>query len=157
MNAVTKEQLKFRTMKHADVDELMEIEPRAYTIAWSEGIVRDCIQAGYECQIARLDGELVAYAFASIAAGEAHLLNITVKPEMQGLGFGRRMLLHMLDLIQAQHVDTVYLEVRPSNKPARKLYRSVGFDQIGIRKGYYPDPQGREDAMVYQLLMFDAV
>jgi len=135
----------------------MLIELRAYTIPWSEGIIRDCIQAGYECQVARLDGEIVAYAFASIAAGESHLLNITVKPEVQGLGFGRRMLFHMLDLIQAQHVDTVYLEVRPSNKAARKLYRSVGFEQIGIRKGYYPDPQGREDAMVYQLLMFDGV
>ncbi|MDH5182877.1 MAG: ribosomal protein S18-alanine N-acetyltransferase [Gammaproteobacteria bacterium] len=157
MNAVTKEQLIFKTIKHSDVEEMMLIELRAYTIPWSEGIIRDCIQAGYECQVARLDGEIVAYAFASIAAGESHLLNITVKPEVQGLGFGRRMLFHMLDLIQAQHVDTVYLEVRPSNKAARKLYRSVGFEQIGIRKGYYPDPQGREDAMVYQLLMFDGV
>lgn len=157
MNAITKEQLIFRTMKQSDVEEMMLIEPRAYTVPWSEGIIRDCIQAGYECQVARLDCAIVAYAFASIAAGESHLLNITVKPEMQGQGYGRRMLLHMLDLIQAQHVDTVYLEVRPSNKPARKLYRSVGFDQIGIRRGYYPDPQGREDAMVYQLLIFDAV
>lgn len=157
MNAITKEQMIFKVMKQSDVEEMLQIEPRAYSIPWSEGIIRDCIQAGYECHVARLEGEIVAYAFASFAAGEAHLLNITVKPEMQGLGFGRRMLLHILDLIQAQHVDTVYLEVRPSNKAARKLYRSVGFEQIGIRKGYYPDPQGREDAMVYQLLMFDGV
>lgn len=157
MNAITQEQLIFKTMKHSDVEELMEIEQRAYVIPWSAGIVRDCIQMGYECQVARVQGEIVAYAFASIGAGEAHLLNITVKPELQGQGLGRRMLLQMLDLIQAQHVDTVYLEVRPSNKAARKLYRSIGFNQIGVRKGYYPDPKGREDAYVYQLLLFDAV
>ncbi|MBD3609912.1 MAG: ribosomal protein S18-alanine N-acetyltransferase [Gammaproteobacteria bacterium] len=157
MSAVAQEELEFKRMTPADVKEVMSIEVRCYPVPWTEGIVRDCINVGYECRVARLNDEIVAYSFVSIAAGEAHLLNLTIKPEMQGQGYGRRMLGYMLHLIQERLVDTVYLEVRPSNKVARELYRSVGFVQIGIRKNYYPDPGGREDAMVYQLLLYDAV
>jgi ribosomal-protein-alanine N-acetyltransferase len=157
MNAITREELEFKRMSPADVKEVMAIEVRAYPVPWTEGIMRDCLHVGYECQVARLGGEIVAYSFMSVAANEAHLLNITVKPELQGQGYGRRMALHMLDLAQEKLADTVYLEVRPSNKSARALYRSLGFHQIGRRKDYYPDPKGREDALVYSLLLVHPV
>jgi ribosomal-protein-alanine N-acetyltransferase len=157
MNAVTHEELEFKRMSPADIKEVMAIEVRAYPVPWTEGIMRDCLHVGYECQVARLGDRIVAYSFMSIAVNEAHLLNITVAPELQGQGYGRRMALHMLDLAQDKLADTVYLEVRPSNKAARALYRSLGFVQIGRRKDYYPDPRGREDALVYSLLLVDPV
>lgn len=157
MSAVPQDKPVFRRMSPADVKEVMTIEVRAYPIPWTEGIMRDCLNVGYDCQVARLRGEIVAYSFMSVAAHEAHLLNITVKPELQGKGFGRLMAQHMLEVAQDKQVDTVYLEVRPSNKAARGLYRSLGFMQIGRRKDYYPDPKGREDALVYSLLLMHPV
>ncbi|MBD3669856.1 MAG: ribosomal protein S18-alanine N-acetyltransferase [Gammaproteobacteria bacterium] len=157
MNAVTHEELQFSHMRPSDVKEVMATEVRAYPTPWTEGIVRDCISVGYDCQVARLGGEIVAYAFMSVALNEAHLLNLTVKPDLQGQGYGRRMLLHMLDRAETRQADTVFLEVRPSNRVARQLYRSLGFHQIGRRKNYYPDPNGREDALVYSLILVDVV
>jgi ribosomal-protein-alanine N-acetyltransferase len=140
-----------RAMAVPDVPTVAGIEQQAYPAAqaWAEGIFRDCLRVGYLCQVLEVDAVLVGYGILSIAAGEAHLLNVCVAPDHQGQGFGRLLVEHMLDLADRYKAQTVYLEVRPSNTSARALYKSLGFRRIGVRKSYYPALPGepREDAI----------
>ena len=84
----------------------------------------------------------------SVAAGEAHLLNLCVHPNAQHLGYGRRLLNALLMKAADADADRVFLEVRPSNEIALQLYRSVGFERIGMRPAYYQAEYGREDAVI---------
>jgi ribosomal-protein-alanine N-acetyltransferase len=139
----------FRPMLYADVKEVLAIERRVYDFAWTEGILRDCLRAGYHCRVLETPhGFIQAYAVMSAAVGEAHLLNLCVRPESQGRGLSRRMLDHLLEWARSQQVKTVFLEVRLSNTRAVQLYASAGFCEVGLRLGYYPSANGREDALV---------
>lgn len=140
-----------RPMRQADVPDVMAIEVRAYSSPWTEGIFRDCLHVGYSCWVLEGDEGLLGYGVMSAGAGEAHLLNLCIAPEAQGQGHGRRLLRHFIEQAMRYHADTVYLEVRPSNCTAIRLYESVGFHQVGLRRGYYPAEKGREDAMVLAL------
>lgn len=141
-----------RPMGVADLDSVLSIEQRAYPYPWTETIFRDCLRVGYSCWIAECSAGVVAYTVLSIAAGEAHLLNLCVDPSRQREGIGRRLLRHVLRLAREHGADTLFLEVRPSNDAAVSLYRDAGFVEVGTRRGYYPD-RGlkREDAMVLAL------
>lgn len=139
---------RFRPMRERDLQGIMEIEQRAYDFPWSEGIFRDCLRVGYCCWLYENAGSVVAYGVMSVGYGEAHVLNLCVRPESRGQGVGRGMLGHLLDLARRHHADTALLEVRPSNRPALALYQSMGFQEVGVRRGYYPAAQGREDALI---------
>jgi len=94
-------------------------------------------------------GRISGYCIMSIAAGEAHLLNLCVHPSCQRLGFGRQLLVDALGRARHAGVATVFLEVRPSNAIAISLYRSLGFKLIGRRPSYYQATTGREDAVIF--------
>ena len=138
-------------MTDKDIDKVMSIEQRAYSHPWTAGIFRDCMRVGYYCQVIVVDGEIVGYGVLTLGAGEAHVLNLCVDPDLQGRGLGRAMLEHLLDAARRLHADTVLLEVRPSNKAALHLYQAVGFSEVGVRNAYYPDHDGREDALILAL------
>ncbi len=142
-------------MTIGDLDSVIEVEKRAYTFPWSKGIFTDCIRAGYDCRLLCYRGEIAGHAVMSTGAGEAHLLNICIRRELQGQGFGRLFVHHVLARARFLEADTIYLEVRPSNKKALQLYESIGFIEVGIRKDYYPDTNGREDALVLALNLTD--
>ena len=140
---------QFRIMLYTDLREVLSIEKRAHTFAWTDSILRDCIRAGYRCRVLENPHSFIqSYGVMSAAAGEAHILNLSVRPELQGRGLARRMLDHLLELARTVEVQTVFLEVRPSNGRAVRLYTSAGFCEIGLRLGYYPAARGREDALV---------
>ncbi len=136
-----------RPMTVADLGKVMEIEPRAYEFPWSEGIFRDCLRVGYCCWCYEQNDELTGYGVMSVAAGESHILNLTVVPELQRRGIGRKMLRHFIQLARRHKADTLMLEVRPSNTGAIRLYNELGFNEIGRRRNYYPAENGREDAL----------
>lgn len=142
---------RFRPMREEDLDAVMEIEVRAYKHPWTRAILKDCLRVGYNCWLYEREGGILAYGVMSVAVGEAHMLNLTVRPESQGQGLGRKILKHFLGLALRHGADMVLLEVRPSNTPALALYSKMGFNEIGVRKGYYPGPNGREDALVLAL------
>jgi len=142
---------KFRPMSEADLPEIMEIERRAYPYPWTIGILRDCLRVGYSCWLYEHNGVIQAYGVMSVAAGEAHVLNLCVRPEAQGNGLGRRMLTQMIALARRHGADTLLLEVRPSNLAALHLYQKMGFNEVGSRKNYYPAEHGREDALIFAL------
>ena len=140
-----------RPMRESDLDAVAIIEQRAYEFPWTQTIFRDCLRAGYHGCVLHFAVEIVGYFMLSVAAGEAHLLNICVDPSEQGRGHGRRLLRRALDLARWHRVESLFLEVRPSNPGAIALYASCGFRQIGRRPKYYPARHGREDALVMAL------
>lgn len=150
MSAILKNPLlRLRAMNVDDVVDVMDIEYKSYDHPWTHGIFEDCLRVGYCSWVMELDGEIIGYGVMSIAAGEAHVLNICIDPDYQGRGLGRKILARLLSLAKDHNVDTVFLEVRISNQVAQMLYESEGFNEIGQRRGYYPAFEGREDALVY--------
>ena len=137
-----------RPMREADLDAVMAIEQRAYAFPWTRGIFRDCLRADSPAWVLERDRALLGYGVLSVAADEAHVLNVCAAPEAQGQGHGRRMLRALLQVARARGARRVFLEVRPSNRTAIGLYHAEGFNEIGRRPRYYPAVDGREDAIV---------
>lgn len=137
-----------RPMRETDLDAIMAIEQRAYPFPWTWGIFRDCLRADYPAWVLQHDGIVIGYGVLSLAAGEAHVLNVCAAPEVQGQGHGRRLLHALLQVARGRGAQRVFLEVRPSNAPAIALYHAEGFNEIGRRPRYYPAHDGREDALV---------
>lgn len=129
----------------------MNIERRAFEFPWSPGIFRDCLRVGYCCWCYEVDDEIQGYGVMSVAAGESHILNLTVNPHAQRRGIGRKLMQHFLQLAGRHGAETVMLEVRPSNRAAIKLYEKLGFNEAGRRSNYYPAQEGREDALLLAL------
>ena len=144
-----------RALHEHDLDAVMAIELRGYPFPWTRGIFVDCLRAGYPALAMEDDSVLVGYAVLSIAADEAHLLNICIDPLVQTRGLGRRLLRAMVQLARDHRAQRVFLEVRPSNAPALALYHSEGFNEIGRRPRYYPAVVGREDALVMAMELVD--
>lgn len=139
----------FRPADVTDLDAIMSIELRVYPFPWTKRIFADCIRVGYSCEVVQVGQEIAGYAIMSMGANEAHLLNICIAPEWQSQGIGRELLEHILTIAEQHEVDTVFLEVRPSNRHAVALYEKMGFNVIGTRKDYYPAKNGREDAIIF--------
>jgi ribosomal-protein-alanine N-acetyltransferase len=149
MSAVAHEPVPaLRAMRETDLDAVAALELQAYEFPWTFGIFRDCLRAGYGCWVLDQAGSVIGYAILSVAAGEAHVLNVCVAPLAQGSGHGRRLMKRLLDIARWHRAERVFLEVRPSNARAIALYHDMGFNEIGRRPNYYPARSGREDALV---------
>ena len=140
-----------RSMTHDDLPLVSDIERRSYDFPWSHGVFRDCLLAGYNCVVLEHGEALAGYGILSIAAGEAHILNLCVDPAFRSLGYGARLLDEILGRARLADVKQVFLEVRPSNVNAIALYRKRGFHRIARRPAYYQARDGREDAEVLSL------
>lgn len=148
MSAVLKEPPRLGAMREQDLDEVMAIERAIYSHPWTRGNFSDSLRAGYECRTWRLEGELVGYFILLVAAGEAHLLNLSIAERHQRSGHGRALLREATGLARRGGARNLFLEVRPSNLAAQALYTRFGFRRVGVRRGYYPAHSGREDALV---------
>jgi ribosomal-protein-alanine N-acetyltransferase len=149
----TTREVTIRTMLEPDVSSVVAIERAAYQFPWSEGIFRDCLRVGYVCRVACVGAEVVAYGVMSVGAGEAHILNLCVNAHFRCRGIGRQLLRYLVDRARSAGMGEAFLEVRPSNTAAIRLYQSMGFEQVGIRRGYYQAVGGREDAAVLKLAL----
>ena len=143
----------FRRMRADDLDEVAAIEAAAHPFPWRRAIFNDCLRAGYECIVLVRAGAVIGYGVLSTGAREAHILNVCVSPDEQRRGYGKRIVMRLLDLARWHHAERVFLEVRPSNPRAIALYESMGFNEIGRRPNYYPAKRGREDAVVMAMEM----
>lgn len=142
---------RYRRMTASDLDTVAAIEQSAYPHPWTRGNFSDSLEAGYHCWIVECGGVTAGYTVVMIAAGEAHLLNLTVDSSWQGQGMGRELLKFVLKLVRDYGAQRMFLEVRPSNTAARRLYAGAGFSEIAVRRDYYPAGAGREDAVVLEL------
>lgn len=148
MSAVLKPQAWFEPMTEKDLESVMAIERRIYAFPWTYGNFRDSFRSGCPCITCRSSEGVLGYAIVTIGAGEAHLLNLSIAESQQRQGHGGRLLQYILGLARAHQAHRLFLEVRPSNDGARRLYLRHGFERIGIRRDYYPAESGREDALV---------
>lgn len=152
MNKAVDPGLRIRPMTEKDLPAVIDIEQRAHPFPWTEGIFRDCLRVGYICRVLEQRRRIIAYGVMSVAAGEAHIFNVCVEPKAQRHGLGYRIMHHLIDDARQRRAASVFLEVRPSNTPALRLYDKLGFNEIGIRKAYYPAANGgREDALILAL------
>lgn len=137
------------TIESSDLNNLMQIETRAYPHPWTRSTMQDCLNSGYPAYKIDHEQKIIAYGFISIAVGEAHLLNLAVDPLFQNQGYGRKLLGYLLTIAEMQAAREMFLEVRISNITARKLYELMGFNEIAVRKNYYPSTNNtREDAII---------
>jgi len=157
-------ELSFLPMTTADLDAVLAIESVSHIHPWTQGNFSDSLAAGHWAYCVRpqledaitgsyLDPEILwAYCILFPAVDELHLLNITVSPKLRRLGIGAKMM-HAIEGVAAQQkMPRIILEVRPSNINAMQLYQALGYEQIGLRKNYYPVDaiSGlREDAWVF--------
>jgi ribosomal-protein-alanine N-acetyltransferase len=134
-----------------DLDQVLENEVRSYQFPWTQGNFSDCLTARHECRLLLIGAEIVGHGILAVGAAEAHLLNVCVRRDQQGHGYGRVLVMHMLERAVARRAEMIFLEVRPSNLVAITLYRSLGFNEIGVRRDYYPAQAGHEDAQLMAL------
>ncbi len=135
-------------MQEADLTDVVEIERLSYPYPWTRTIFADCLRAGYSCWVCERQGIIEGYGVISVVAGESHLLNLCVRAQARQRGYGRKLLDHLISIAHRHGAEAVFLEVRPSNKAALALYGNNGFNELGVRKDYYPAPGGREDALI---------
>jgi len=144
---------KLRPMRASDIDRIMEIEPIIYTHPWTRGNFEDSMRVGYSCWVIDSDGVVTGYGVLMIGVREAHLLNLSIAPEWQRRGLGRTLLEHFVHIGHDSDAQQMFLEVRPSNTSARRMYADYGFRDISVRRGYYPAAGGREDAILMGLML----
>lgn len=151
MSAVLKQAPRLVAMREADLAEVLAIENAVYTHPWTRGNFADSLRANYQCWTWRGGSELLGYFVLLVAAGEGHLLNLTVAAACQRRGHGSMLLAEAMRMARGRGAQHVFLEVRPSNSGAKALYSRFGFRQVAVRPGYYPAQAGREDALVLTL------
>lgn len=153
MSAVFEIEHQIRPMRERDISAVLRIEKLSYEFPWTAGIFHDCLKAGYSCWVHESAGQVSGYYVLMSGPGEAHMLNVAVSPDWRGQGLGRNLVLHAVDSSRDRHARLLFLEVRPSNETARLLYKNLGFEDIALRKAYYPAKDGREDAYVMRLML----
>ncbi|MBF7730646.1 ribosomal protein S18-alanine N-acetyltransferase [Pseudomonas sp. N040] len=146
--------ISFRRMTEADLDAVLKVEYAAYSHPWTRGIFLDGLQS-YDCWLMFEGSQQVGHGVIQVILDEAHLLNITVKPESQGRGLGLRLLEQLMQRATQLNARECFLEVRDSNRAAYRLYERYGFNEIGRRRDYYPAVGGREDAVVMACTLLD--
>ena len=146
--------ITFRPMTEADLDAVLKIEYAAFSHPWTRGIFLDGLKS-YEIWLMFEGSQQVGHGVIQIIIDEAHLLNITVKPESQGRGLGLRLLEHLMSRAYQLNGRECFLELRDSNRAAYRLYERFGFNEIGRRRDYYPVAGGREDAVVVACTLFE--
>jgi ribosomal-protein-alanine N-acetyltransferase len=141
-------------MQDSDVDGVYAIELAAHRAPWSRDIFSDCLLVGYDCRVLEVDSkegvELAGYIICRYHVNTCHILNLCVAPHLQGRGYGKILLQDILKHRERKNIEVIVLEVRPSNTAALHLYKKMGFQQIGIKRDYYQDEEGIEDAVVLQ-------
>lgn len=150
MGALLKQQARrLRPMRADDLPQILAIEARAYPFPWPQEYFTRCLSNdGFYTWVLEEGGEILGYGVMAVYTTKVHILNLCVRPEQQGKGLGTHILTHMLDRARQRGAQVALLEVRPSNQPARNLYTTLGFTRAGVRRGYYPAKQGREDALI---------
>ncbi|WP_460046822.1 ribosomal protein S18-alanine N-acetyltransferase [Pseudomonas sp. S2_H01] len=144
----------FRRMTEADLEAVLKIEYAAFSHPWTRGIFLDGLKS-YEIWLMFEGNQQVGHGVINVIIDEAHLLNITVKPESQGRGLGLLLLDKLMKRAYELNGRECFLELRASNQSAYRLYERYGFNEVGRRRDYYPAVGGREDALVMACTLVD--
>ncbi|AOV03433.1 MULTISPECIES: ribosomal protein S18-alanine N-acetyltransferase [Delftia] len=154
--ASERDSVRFEPLNVLWLDTLLPVEQQAYSHPWTRGNFIDAMAAGYETQLlVDAQGGLVGYFVAMIVLDEVHLLNITVAPARQRQGWARILLDALALWSRQRQAQWIWLEVRESNVRARSIYAAHGYQEVGLRKNYYPMHDGpREHAVLMSLKLW---
>lgn len=142
--------LRFEPAQEALLSQLQAIEDEAYPEPWTTGMFREELRNRHSSFfLAYHEETLVGYAGFWLLLDDAHITTITTEKSFRGQGFGYEQLTHLIAHAKRLDARRMTLEVRPTNTPALHLYDRFGFEQIGIRRGYYQ--KSGEDALVLEL------
>ncbi len=140
--------INIRRMEEKDLDRVMEIEARAFTIPWSrESFILEITKnqlARY--LVAEMDGIVVGYGGIWLIIDEGHITNIASDIDYRRMGIGNSLVEGLIDICREKEISSMTLEVRVSNIAAQNLYKKYGFVEAGIRPKYYVDDN--EDAII---------
>ncbi|WP_419418519.1 ribosomal protein S18-alanine N-acetyltransferase [Legionella sp. D16C41] len=149
--------LTVRPMQFADIDEVYSIELKGHQAPWSRDIISDCVLVGYDCQVLEEELEnkkcVLGYIISRQTLTVYHILNLCIAPTRQGEGLGKYLLQASIDKLNDSAIDSIILEVRPSNQRAINLYQQFGFQKDSIKKSYYQDANGQEDAWLLRKIL----
>ena len=138
-----------RVMDRQDLDWVEAVERRCYPFPWSRSGLEMALRKGQGWVFCQPEGTPCGYCFVQTVVDEVELLNFAIVPELQGRGIGRAALEALLQRFETGDFVQMFLEVRASNWPARRLYQKAGFNEIGLRPDYYRCQGGaREDAVL---------
>ena len=145
--------MPIRLMEVEDLNAVMINENSAYEFPWSAAIMANNQKRHYCIVFESLaennkQTEILGHAILSTVADEASVLNIAVSPKAQRQRIGHQLMENILAHAVRKDCVEVFLEVRESNRPAFTMYHQFGFNEVGIRRNYYPSHQGREDAIL---------
>lgn len=143
-----KAKIRVRIAKSSDLDDIYELDVQTFAMPWSkEALSYDILENDNAFVIvAEYEGEFAGYADIWTVLDEADLNSIAVRVDFRRKGIGDAIMLAMIEMLSANGVATINLEVRVSNMPAIKLYKKYGFNECGVRPGYYLD--NGEDALI---------
>ncbi len=146
------EAVELRDMRDADMQRVVEVERRSYSVPWSEttflGLLR---RRDAEIVVATIAGDIIGHAVYWHVLDQGELGNVAVIETMRGRGIGAQLVAEIVKRATARGIRELFLEVRPSNTSARQLYEKFGFEQVGRRRNYYQEPI--EDALVLRRLL----
>ena len=143
-----KAKIRVRIAKSSDLDDIYDLDVQTFAMPWSkEALSYDILENDNAFVIvAEYEGEFAGYADIWTVLDEADLNSIAVIVDFRRKGIGDAIMLAMTEMLSANGVATINLEVRVSNMPAIKLYKKYGFNECGVRPGYYLD--NGEDALI---------
>ena len=134
-------------MTEAHVAQVAALEQVGFSDPWSENSVRSELENPLSTWLIALEGETVlGYVGSQTVLDEADIMNVAVAPDHRRQGIARLLLERLEEALRARNVHSLTLEVRASNEPAKALYASLGYVQVGRRPNYYFKP--REDALI---------
>ena len=136
-----------------DLAAVCAIEQQVQYAPWTEKLFSDGLDR-HLCLVAEKETRIVGFAIVQFIVDEASLLNIAVEPKQQKQGIGRLLLAEIISQSTAKKATTVFLEVRASNQRAIEMYQQAGFNEMGLRKNYYPTANGKEHAVMMALMVF---
>lgn len=135
-------------LDQADLPLAWQIENLSHSFPWSENTFYSNQGSHYFNLKICIDNIIVGFAITQLILDEATLFNIAIHPDHQGKGYGKTLLLELIEKLEEKNISTLWLEVRESNEKAMHLYESIGFNSVSVRKNYYPTKTGKEDAII---------
>ena len=139
--------MTIREMKRGDVPQIAALERLCFSDPWSETSIAAELENELSLWlVSETDGNVQGYIGSQAVPPDCDIMNLAVTPDARRQRIGRLLLQSLIDALHRRGIERLFLEVRPSNLPARTLYESFGFVQVGVRKGYYVNPT--EDALI---------
>ncbi len=133
-----------------DLPQLAEIEEAVQIAPWSQSLLATCLESPTSMFVAQSAEGLCGWGAVRVVSGEAEILNLAVASHVRRKGWAQALMQALMAEAKSGNAESMFLEVRVGNEAAQNLYAQLGFNVCGLRPGYYPAEDGREDALLME-------